>query len=187
MEVIHDAPTLSSYTPLSEHQSQTPASFYTGPAVLHHHSPAAFLVTQQSDLSSCPALARLLDTPRPATNGAHAQGNAAEEVSEDEQVVIPDVEIWVTSECDNFPFHSITQTLPTHHKHTCANPAPENSFSTAHPLTQDSPSPTPASRCTPSNVSLTPPPPPTQKSKVSTCKSPHPTASTTTTQTAPSP
>ncbi len=35
---IHAAPALDSFTPLSEHQEQTPTSFYNAKPVLHYHA-----------------------------------------------------------------------------------------------------------------------------------------------------
>lgn len=60
MEVFHEAPVVSSFTSLSEHQSHTPASFYSGPPVLYHLSRNARLVISTVELRS-PAFVRLLD------------------------------------------------------------------------------------------------------------------------------
>ncbi|KAF6218746.1 hypothetical protein HO133_005288 [Letharia lupina] len=102
MEIIHQSPTSSSFTPLAVHQSQTPDSFYSGPAVLYHHSPSASLLLHASDLAAAPALAAL-------ANGAHRSANgtatvavnghdAAEDEDEDEEFEIAGVDVWVTSE-----------------------------------------------------------------------------------------
>ena len=95
MEIIHDAPQTSSYVPVSEHQSQTPASFYSGPPVLYHQCSSAHLVILDSELRLSPALSKLLENhvigTAAATNGD--SGN-----HQDEDVVISNVEIWVTSE-----------------------------------------------------------------------------------------
>lgn len=92
MEVIHDAPLLSSFTPLSEHQSQTPASFYTGKPVLYHHCPNAKLLIPERELHSSPALSKL--SPE-APNGTTAGEGGAEAAGD---VVIEGLAIWVTSE-----------------------------------------------------------------------------------------
>ena len=92
MEVIHDAPLLSSFTPLSEHQSQTPTSFYTGKPVLYHHCPNAKLLISERELHSSPALSKLsLEAP----NGTSAGEDGAEQARE---VAIEELAIWVTSE-----------------------------------------------------------------------------------------
>lgn len=107
MELIHQAPTTSSFTPLAVHQSQTPESFYSGPPVLYHHSPSATLSLHASDLAAAPALSALANGARRGANGTAAvavngDGAAAEEEEEedeDEEIEIPGVDVWVTSEC----------------------------------------------------------------------------------------
>ncbi|CAF9937806.1 hypothetical protein IMSHALPRED_000553 [Imshaugia aleurites] len=106
MELIHQAPTTSSFTPLAVHQSQTPESFYSGPPVLYHHSPSATLSLHASDLAAAPALSALANGARRGANGTAAvavngDGAAAEEEEEedeDEEIEIPGVDVWVTSE-----------------------------------------------------------------------------------------
>lgn len=38
---LRSPPVLDAYTPLAEHESRTPASFYEGPPVLHYHKTGA--------------------------------------------------------------------------------------------------------------------------------------------------
>lgn len=38
---LREPPSLDSYTPLADHESRTPASFYEGPPVLHYHTMGA--------------------------------------------------------------------------------------------------------------------------------------------------
>ena len=94
MEVIHEAPLETSFTPLSEHQSQTPESFYSGPPVLYYHSPSAQLVILESELTNSPALSRLADTS--STNGVTVNGEGEEE--HEQEKVIEGIDVWVTSE-----------------------------------------------------------------------------------------
>lgn len=90
MEVIHEAPLESSFVPLSEHQSHTPASFYSGPPVLHYRSPGASLLVAKTEVEGNPAISKLLDSPQ-------ANGTAAGD-DDEQDVVISGVDVWVTSE-----------------------------------------------------------------------------------------
>ena len=102
MEIIHEAPKAESFTPLAVYQSQTPESFFSGPAVLYHHSPSASLSIHKSDLECAPILSRLAEGAHKATNGTSSavNGNAhdEEEDEDDEELSIPNIDIWVTSE-----------------------------------------------------------------------------------------
>ncbi|MCJ1394108.1 hypothetical protein MMC18_006986 [Xylographa bjoerkii] len=94
MEILHEPPLTSSFTPLSEHQSRTPLSFYSSTAVLYHYSANTRLVIlEYENLASSP-LAKLADTP-PA-NGTVTNGDTDHEMSE--EVVVDGVDVWVTSE-----------------------------------------------------------------------------------------
>ncbi|CAK7205046.1 hypothetical protein SEUCBS139899_007810 [Sporothrix eucalyptigena] len=48
---LRTPPSLASYTPVAEHQSRTPASFYEGPPVLHYHTTGAraYVSTENRD------------------------------------------------------------------------------------------------------------------------------------------
>ena len=115
MEVIHDGPSQSDFVSLSVHQSQTPASFYNGPAILHHLSPLCVLKIGARDLALAPAFSGLAAAGgRSVTNGhvnGHAEGTGVapsadgvngEEVEAQEEVEpeveIPGVDVWITSE-----------------------------------------------------------------------------------------
>jgi hypothetical protein len=94
MEVLQEAPNSSTFVPLSEHQSATPASFYSGPPVLHYHSRRCKVVILERDLNLSPALTALAretektsTTAEPVTNGNDEQN---------------DVDVWVTSEYATF-------------------------------------------------------------------------------------
>ena len=113
MEVIHEAPKTSSFVPLAEHQSATPASFYSGPPVLHYHSSRSKIVVLAADVPHCPPLGTLTNaynsaSKESATTNGHtsAQGNAVAVVETDgddaTDLVIADADIWVTSEYVQF-------------------------------------------------------------------------------------
>ena len=89
MEILHEAPQQSAFVSLAEHQAQTPQSFYSGPPVLHHRSPNARLVITSAEARGNPALSKLVGIT-PADEAA-TDGDAA-------NLVINDVDIWVTSE-----------------------------------------------------------------------------------------
>jgi len=98
MEVIHTPPTRESFIPLSTHQSQTPESFFSGPPVLYHHSPAATLKTHKSELLVAPALQSLFGDGKTSVNGntdSNGHPPGADDELEDEA---HGVDIWVSSE-----------------------------------------------------------------------------------------
>ena len=104
MEMLQEAPKSSNFIPLSEHQSATPASFYSGPPVLHYHSDRCKVVILERDLNTSPALTALArqaqEAPASAEPVTNGDGNHAE-VDDDDVVrwkVINNVDVWVTSE-----------------------------------------------------------------------------------------
>ncbi|ETN46405.1 uncharacterized protein HMPREF1541_00589 [Cyphellophora europaea CBS 101466] len=101
MEVIREAPKASTFVPLAEHQSATPASFYTGPPVLHYHSDRSKVIVLERDASGAALLEPLLQhassAPGANTNGG-AETNGHGETSDIEQKVLEDVDVWVTSD-----------------------------------------------------------------------------------------
>jgi len=98
MEVIHTTPTTGSFVPLSTHQSQTPESFFSGPPVLYHHSPAATLKTHASELVTAPALHSLFDLSQAPVNGTAAVNAYPRDAEEEHEVEAEGVDIWVSSE-----------------------------------------------------------------------------------------
>ncbi|KAI4118004.1 MAG: hypothetical protein LQ341_007641, partial [Variospora aurantia] len=104
MEVLHAAPTEGHFTPLSTHQSQTPSSFYSGPPVLHHHSPAASLFIGSSDLKNNTAFASFAPSSEGQSNGTTQDSADGPGNGEDREVRIEGVDVWVTSEYDHPPF-----------------------------------------------------------------------------------
>ncbi|KAL2001846.1 hypothetical protein VTN02DRAFT_1137 [Thermoascus thermophilus] len=122
METLRAPPATASFTPLAEHQSRTPASFYSAPPVLHYHGERCKVVILERDLAAAPSLNALrgqvvsngdVAAAAAAVNGSsagHAAAAAAavttaaggdereEEEEEDKEVVIDGVDVWVTSE-----------------------------------------------------------------------------------------
>lgn len=91
MEALTEAPRTSSFVALAEHQSTTPASFHSGPPVLHYHSDKCKVLVLEEELQDAPVLQRLVSqTQSTATSQA---GNDNEG-----QKIITDVNVWVTSE-----------------------------------------------------------------------------------------
>lgn len=93
MEPLTTPPEASSFVLLADHQSRTPASFHSGPPVLHYHSKACKLVISERDLLSVPVLNAIRGD---ATSNGNAENGNAE--GEGEEVVIDGVDVWVTSE-----------------------------------------------------------------------------------------
>jgi nucleotide-sensitive chloride channel 1A len=101
MEVLREAPKPSSFIPLIEHQSSTPASFYNGPPVLHYYSDRSKLVVQEHEAHSSPALAPLLEAsapqpdhdPEASTTNGTSNGDVA-----GKQRVVFELDVYVTSD-----------------------------------------------------------------------------------------
>ncbi|KAF7585090.1 hypothetical protein BBP40_000363, partial [Aspergillus hancockii] len=102
MEPLQTPPETSSFVLLADHQSRTPASFHSGPAVLHHHSKHCKLVILEHELVATPVLNSLrgASTPAPANRTAsQSQENAADgEETEGKEIVIDGIDVWVTSD-----------------------------------------------------------------------------------------
>ncbi|BCR89461.1 Voldacs domain-containing protein [Aspergillus chevalieri] len=101
MEPLTTPPEASSFVLLADHQSRTPASFHSGPPVLHYHSKACKLVISERDLLSVPVLNAIRGD---ATSNGNAENGNAE--GEGEEVVIDGVDVWVTS--DKFLLYTST-------------------------------------------------------------------------------
>ena len=103
MDVLRTAPSRSEFTLLSEHQSQTPPSFYDGPAILYHQSSGCTFKASARDLAAAAAFEGLVSSVEKKSNGP-VNGHLSEEIPvggehEDESldVEIPNLDIWVTS------------------------------------------------------------------------------------------
>ncbi|KAH1491879.1 hypothetical protein LV164_003484 [Aspergillus fumigatus] len=107
MEPLRSAPEASSFVLLADHQSRTPASFHSGPPVLHYHSKQCKLVILERDLLSTPALNAIRGSA-PTANGssdhtttATASNNVAADDGQEGQeneLVVDGVDVWVTSD-----------------------------------------------------------------------------------------
>ncbi len=104
MEVLHEPPKASSFTPLAEHQSTTPASFYSGPPVLHYYSDRSKLIVLEDEVESISAFTPLLQhatsASQPHSNAGESNGHAADTPPQapSTQKVLDDVDVWVTSD-----------------------------------------------------------------------------------------
>ena len=96
MEPLHTPPETSSFVLLADHQSRTPASFHSGPPVLHYHSKQCKLVVFEHDLVSVPAL-NAIRAEGSVSTSVPANGDL-ENGDEGREVVITGVDVWVTSE-----------------------------------------------------------------------------------------
>jgi nucleotide-sensitive chloride channel 1A len=91
MEITSEIPTVESFIPLSEHQSQTPGTFFGGRPVLHYHSLGAKLLISKSQYDQFAALHELKNAN--GQNGSSEQQNGASSGD----VTITGVDAWVTS------------------------------------------------------------------------------------------
>ncbi|KAL4939162.1 regulator of volume decrease after cellular swelling-domain-containing protein [Aspergillus oleicola] len=91
MEPLTTPPETSSFTPISVHQSRTPESFHSGPAILHYHASNCKLVALERDLVSTPTLNALRGN---AVNGSNTNGDASDSES-DKEVVVEGLSVWI--------------------------------------------------------------------------------------------
>ncbi|OJJ72459.1 hypothetical protein ASPBRDRAFT_540108 [Aspergillus brasiliensis CBS 101740] len=89
MESITAPPDTTTFIPLAEHQSRTPSSFHSGPPILYSHHQNCKLVLLEREVLAVPALGALRDA---------STANGTTEDAEDKEIVIPGVNVWVTSE-----------------------------------------------------------------------------------------
>ncbi|KAI9679153.1 MAG: hypothetical protein M1822_007363 [Bathelium mastoideum] len=98
VNIIHDAPALESFTPLEEHQEQTPGTFFGGKPILHLRASKAQLILDEDELRANEAFSRLRQTQdEPSHTGAHINGNATTDIPSS-RAIISDIDVWVTSE-----------------------------------------------------------------------------------------
>lgn len=95
MDPLQTPPETSSFVLLADHQSRTPASFHSGPPVLHYHSKQCQLVAYEHDLLSVPALNAIRSGSQEASQ---ADSNGVDNPDEGKEVVVNGVDVWVTSE-----------------------------------------------------------------------------------------
>ena len=87
LESIGVSPNVGDFTLLSEHQEQTPGTFFGGKPVLHLHCPGAKVKISSHELESQPALLSL--------NDGEFDPNG------DNQVEINNIDVWITSKYVN--------------------------------------------------------------------------------------
>lgn len=96
MDIAHliTAPNPQDFTPLAEHQAQTPATFFGARAVLHVHVQGCRVQLSRAALAVHPIFAPLAKhAPGAAINGASHGGGGPQGV-----VACDDVDVFVTSE-----------------------------------------------------------------------------------------
>ncbi|KIW79736.1 hypothetical protein Z517_06350 [Fonsecaea pedrosoi CBS 271.37] len=102
MEILREPPKASSFVPLIEHQSATPASFYNGPPVLHYYSDRSKLIVLEHEARSVPAFAPLLQhlgsQEQPQQTGANGAESNGDSEARGKQKVVENVDVWVTSD-----------------------------------------------------------------------------------------
>lgn len=107
LESITTAPSLSDYTSLSDHQSETPGTFFGGKPVLYLHSANATLqigrkrISEQSSFTPFSPAVTNSDTSA-ATSTSNGNGSTEPEYANsaspiDEQAFVPGTEVYVTS------------------------------------------------------------------------------------------
>ncbi|RAH41374.1 Voldacs domain-containing protein [Aspergillus brunneoviolaceus CBS 621.78] len=113
MEPLTTAPDTTTFTPLAEHQSRTPSSFHTGPAILYHHRTGCHLVVLERDLLANPTLRALqasnpngASTTTTTTTTSEANANADADASSPKELTLSNISVWVTS--DKFLLYSPT-------------------------------------------------------------------------------
>jgi hypothetical protein len=80
LELVIEAPKKEDFTPLTEHQSQTPVTFFGSRPVLHHYSPEAKLAVRKNEYEQHDILRQI-----------HTSSDA------DSEDVILNVDVWITS------------------------------------------------------------------------------------------
>ncbi|KAF2191813.1 hypothetical protein K469DRAFT_555597 [Zopfia rhizophila CBS 207.26] len=89
---LNTAPVLTDFTPLEEHQTQTPSTFYGGKPVLYANFSGLTLAVPRTKLQNNPEIAKFSVVS--SSDGTTTDGP----VEEPEEALIKDVEIWVNSE-----------------------------------------------------------------------------------------
>jgi len=93
LATIRSPPALEDYTPLEEHQSQTPETFHGGKPVLHYHASGAKAWIPKSQRGKLPFFPADLSTEPTAPEGI-ALGDSLTEFVEQK------VDLFVNSQCD---------------------------------------------------------------------------------------
>jgi len=89
LESVSQTPRVEDFTALSEHQSQTPTTFFGARPVLHQHSSGITLSVRKADYDSNDVL-REFQAP---TRSSDAPNGV-----EDEDIELEGLDVWVTSQ-----------------------------------------------------------------------------------------
>jgi nucleotide-sensitive chloride channel 1A len=89
LTTIHSAPPLDTFTPLAEHQSQTPEVFYGAKPVLHYHAVGTRALVSREQMSKLP-----LFSPTPG----EGPSEAAEPETLDRAMIAEVVDAYISSE-----------------------------------------------------------------------------------------
>ncbi|KAF2212027.1 hypothetical protein CERZMDRAFT_97944 [Cercospora zeae-maydis SCOH1-5] len=84
LELLDVVPTVDDFTPISEHQEQTPGTFFDGPPVLHLHAPNTHITLPLASQQRHQPLKSLSET-------------VSAEASQEGDTRIEHVDVWVTS------------------------------------------------------------------------------------------
>ncbi|KAI9830348.1 MAG: hypothetical protein M1819_005729 [Sarea resinae] len=104
LEILTHPPETSTFTPLTEHQSHTPASFFNAPPVLHHHASSALLLLSRQDLPHSAVTrdfvreSQSAAAPTTTTTTTNGDAAAAAHTDDEDTIVLAGFEVWVTSE-----------------------------------------------------------------------------------------
>jgi nucleotide-sensitive chloride channel 1A len=87
VEVVSEAPNANSFTPLLEHQSQTPNTFFGGQPVLYFHSSGARIIVSRSQFDENSILHELQSPADIDSSNGGPQ----------DEILISEIDIWVSS------------------------------------------------------------------------------------------
>lgn len=98
LEILSTLPGLESFTPLEEHQSQTPGTFFGGKPVLYCRHGSLTLSIARDQLEAHPAIAKFS-----IRSSGQGTGVIDSPVQSSDPAIISNVDVWVTSEYVNIP------------------------------------------------------------------------------------
>jgi hypothetical protein len=110
LTTITTAPSVDDFTPFSEHQEQTPGSFFAGKPVLHLQAPASKLQVSKDELEANEAVKALVATTDDAAVDAEGL------------VEIQDIDVWVTSRYVPIVFKRNASPQTTQHQNKSLTP-----------------------------------------------------------------
>lgn len=97
MEILRESPKLSDFIPLAEHQSATPASFYSGPLILYYHNDCCKLRISEQDIRSSEALSGLCGPELSLSSSATNVNGDGEGIEAHSERVVDGIQVWVAS------------------------------------------------------------------------------------------